>query len=142
MEVLADINVLLALADSKHAHNHKVEQWFDGLEEGSKLLICRTAQMGLLRLLVNPVVMQEEALRLKEAWAYYGNFIQDPCIFEVKEPDGLQAVWAELCVDFGSFPKIVPDAYLAAFAMAGGYKLVTLDKGFEQFEGLELLLLE
>jgi hypothetical protein len=141
MEVLADINVLLALADPKHVHNQRVETWFSALEEGSKLLICRTVQMGLLRLLVNPAVMQNEALSLKEAWVFYGNLIQDPCIFEVKEPDGLQAIWAELCFDFGSSPKVVADAFLAAFAIAGKYMLVSLDKGFEQYEGLDLILL-
>ena len=35
------------------------------------------------------------------------------------------------------------DAYLAAFAIAGGLRLATLDRGFKQFEphGLDLLLL-
>ncbi|MDA0348780.1 MAG: hypothetical protein O3C43_15915 [Verrucomicrobia bacterium] len=141
MGILADINVLLALVDPRHVHNKKVEKWFNALEEGSKLMICRTAQMGLLRLLVNSAVMQGSPLSLKDAWAFYGNFIQDPCVFEVKEPDGLQKVWAGLCFDFGSSPKIVADAYLAAFAMAGGLKLGTLDKGYKQFKGLELILL-
>jgi uncharacterized protein len=140
MGILADINILLALVDPSHVHNKKVEKWFNALEEGSKLMICRMAQMGLLRLLVNPTAMQGNPLNLKDAWAFYGNLIQDPCVFEVKEPDGLQAIWAGLCFNFGSSPKIVADAYLAAFAMAGGLKLVTLDKGFKQFEGLDLIL--
>lgn len=141
MEILADINVLLALVDPKHVHNKKVEKWFNSLEEGSKLMICRTAQMGLLRLLVNPAVMQSKPLSLNVAWAFYGNFIQDPCVFEVKEPDGLQPIWAGLCFDFGSSPKIVADAYLAAFAIAGGFKFVSLDKGFKQFKDLGLIML-
>ena len=141
MEVLADINVLLALVDTKHVHHKKSAQWFSGLEAGSKLLICRIAQMGLLRLLVNPAVMTSETLSLREAWAFYGNFIQDPCVFEVKEPDGLQAIWAGICFDFGSSPKVVADAYLAAFAISGGFQLATLDKAFKQFEGLELIVL-
>jgi predicted nucleic acid-binding protein len=33
------------------------------------------------------------------------------------------------------------DAYLAAFAQAGGYKMVTFDKDFRQFNGLDLVLL-
>jgi hypothetical protein len=33
------------------------------------------------------------------------------------------------------------DAYLAAFALAGGYRLVTIDAGFTQFAGLDLVLL-
>ena len=38
-------------------------------------------------------------------------------------------------------PETLMDAYLAAFAMAGGYRLVTTDKGFKQFKGLDLLLI-
>lgn len=35
-----------------------------------------------------------------------------------------------------------PDsAYLAALAMASGYRLVTTDAAFRQFDGLDLLLL-
>jgi predicted nucleic acid-binding protein len=33
------------------------------------------------------------------------------------------------------------DAYLAAFAVAGTYQLVTTDKAFKQFKGLDLNLL-
>jgi predicted nucleic acid-binding protein len=33
------------------------------------------------------------------------------------------------------------DAYLAAFAMSGRYPLVTIDKAFRQFKGLDLLVL-
>jgi predicted nucleic acid-binding protein len=33
------------------------------------------------------------------------------------------------------------DAYLAAFALAGGYQFVTIDKAFAQFDGLDLVLL-
>ena len=33
------------------------------------------------------------------------------------------------------------DAYLAAFAMAGAYQLVTTDSAFKQFTGLDLLVL-
>ncbi len=38
-------------------------------------------------------------------------------------------------------PKIWMDAYLAAFALAGGYQMVTTDAAFKQFRGLDLLLL-
>ncbi|MCZ6672570.1 MAG: PIN domain-containing protein [Verrucomicrobia bacterium] len=141
MEVLADVNVLLALADSRHNHHERSINWFDSQESGSRLLICRVAQMGLLRLLVNSSVMQGEPLTLPQAWAYYGNFIQNPNVSESREPVGLQSKWAELSFDFGSSPKVLAEAYLAAFAISSGFKLVTFDKGFEQFNGLDLAIL-
>jgi predicted nucleic acid-binding protein len=33
------------------------------------------------------------------------------------------------------------DAYLAAFALAGGHQMVTNDTAFRQFSGLDLVLL-
>lgn len=33
------------------------------------------------------------------------------------------------------------DAYLAGFALAGGYRMVTTDGAFKQFRGLDLELL-
>jgi predicted nucleic acid-binding protein len=33
------------------------------------------------------------------------------------------------------------DAYLAAYAVAGGYQMVTTDSAFKQFKGLDLELL-
>jgi len=34
------------------------------------------------------------------------------------------------------------DAYLAAFAVCSGYQLITADKVFTQFKGLEIHLLQ
>ncbi len=141
MEVLVDVNVLLPLADPCHVHREIASKWLNGLSENKSLLICRVVQMGVLRLLTTSSVMQGEPLTLPEAWSWYGKLIQDPCVSGIQEPKGLQAKWAELCFDFGASPKIVTDAYLAAFAIAGGHSLVTFDKGFKQFEGLELELL-
>ncbi|WVN41054.1 hypothetical protein AOB54_05970 [beta proteobacterium MWH-UniP1] len=39
-------------------------------------------------------------------------------------------------------PKYLTDAYLAAFAVCSGLRLVTFDKDFERFEGLSLLRLK
>jgi hypothetical protein len=47
------------------------------------------------------------------------------------------AEWERLCRPFGRSPKVVLDACLAAFAVAGGYRLVTLDGAFGRFDGLD-----
>jgi predicted nucleic acid-binding protein len=38
--------------------------------------------------------------------------------------------------------RLVNDAYLAAFAMASGRRLATLDRGFRRFTGLQVELIE
>lgn len=139
MEAIADVNVLLALADVDHQHHPLFKKWFNKQSRGFKLLICRTTQMGLIRLLVSASVMDYRVLTLPQAWSFYGELVQNPSIFEANEPSNIQVKWAELCLDYGSSPKVVTDAYLAAFAIAGGLKLVSLDKGFRKFEGLDLI---
>jgi predicted nucleic acid-binding protein len=57
------------------------------------------------------------------------------------EPNRLPEKWKELTSISRSSPKLWMDAYLAAFAITGKYRLVTTDQGFKQFKGLNLHLL-
>ncbi len=52
----------------------------------------------------------------------------------------LLALAEEYCRPFGRSPKVVMDACLAAFAVAGGYRLVTLDRAFGEFHGLSWVI--
>jgi predicted nucleic acid-binding protein len=54
---------------------------------------------------------------------------------------GLDRRWRQLAARDAASPKRWMDAYLAAFAQAGGYRLVTTDAAFRQFAGLDLVLL-
>ena len=56
------------------------------------------------------------------------------------EPMGFQSVWVDLCEPYGASPNILADAYLAAMAIQAGIPLVTLDKDFKAFPGLEVIL--
>ena len=51
--------------------------------------------------------------------------------------------WLEVAGLDSASPKVWMDAYLAAFAIAAGWRLVTLDKDFNNFlpQGLDLALL-
>jgi predicted nucleic acid-binding protein len=54
---------------------------------------------------------------------------------------GLERRWQQFAVRDAASPKLWMDAYLTAFAQAGGYRLVTTDAAFKQFAGLDLVLL-
>ena len=58
MPMLCDVNLLLALVTDRYAHHDAAVRWFDTLAAGDAV-VCRIVQMGLLRLLNNPSVMQE-----------------------------------------------------------------------------------
>ncbi len=78
----------------------------------------------------------------RQAWKAYEALLTDDRIAEqAQEPAGLDVHWKRLAVRDTASPKLWMDAYLAAFALAGGYGLVTTDTAFRQFRGLRLLLL-
>jgi predicted nucleic acid-binding protein len=53
----------------------------------------------------------------------------------------LEDTWKQLAAPSKASPKLWMDAYLAAFALSGAYQLVTTDKAFRQFKGVDLLVL-
>jgi predicted nucleic acid-binding protein len=59
----------------------------------------------------------------------------------VEEPRGTEVLWKKLGATTKASPKLWMDAYLAAFAVAGEFSLVTTDKGFKQFKGLDVVIL-
>lgn len=139
MRQMCDVNVLLALVVERHAHHARCVAWWNTRTTREPLFICREVQAAFLRLLSNRAVMGEETLTLAQAWSAYASLLKSGCFARVLEPRGLDVEWEHLCRPFGPSPKVVMDAYLAAFAIAGGYTLVTLDKALAQFPGVSAL---
>jgi toxin-antitoxin system PIN domain toxin len=140
---LADSNIWLALALSKHEFHAAARSWLTE-RAPHEAIFCRSTQQSFLRLLTTRAVLAPyriPPLSNKAAWSVYEGLLADERIAWVKEPSGLEAPWKKLAGGSKASPKLWMDAYLAAFAMAGGHQLVTTDKGFKQFKGLDLLVL-
>lgn len=71
----------------------------------------------------------------------YATLFKDERVELVDEPTELERKWIELASVRTASPKLWMDAYLAAFAITGNYRLVTTDKAFMQFKGVELVVL-
>ncbi len=142
---LCDSNVWLALALSAHVHHAAARDWLDTIDEPAAILFCRATQQALVRLLSNAAVLGpygNPPLTNREAWAAYEALLADHrIVMRADEPVGIESRWQELAARDTASPKLWMDAYLAAFALTGGYRLVTNDSAFRQFDGLDLLLL-
>ncbi|MEX0670114.1 MAG: TA system VapC family ribonuclease toxin [Pirellulales bacterium] len=139
--LLADTNVWLALALSKHQFHDAVRKWLTTCGP-HEVVFCRSTQQSLLRLLTTRAVLAAYGippLSNQAAWSFYDRLIADERIVFVEEPSSLEAVWRKLSRGTSASPKLWTDAYLAAFAVAGGHRLVTTDQGFKQFKGLDLV---
>lgn len=143
--VLCDSNIWLALALSDHSHHGVASGWLETIDEPASIFFCRSTQQSFLRLLTSAAVLGSYGnapLTNRQAWEVYDAFLTDDRIqFWTTEPPALEGHWHELAVRDTASPKLWMDAYLAAFARAGRYRLVTTDVAFRQFPGLDLLVL-
>jgi toxin-antitoxin system PIN domain toxin len=143
--ILCDSNVWLALAISNHPSHASALRWFDSVLEARTVSFCRATQQTFLRLLTSAAMLGpigRPPLTNRQAWTVYDALLSDDrIVIQQHEPAGLERRWKEFALRDTSSPRLWMDAYLAAFAMAGGYRFVTFDKAFTQFEGLDLVLL-
>jgi len=138
--VLPDVNVWLALAFQVHAHHRAAVEWFDEADAGS-CHWCRLTQQGFLRLATNQSVFGDEAITLMEAWSCFDTFMSDERVGFDPEPPGIESVWRKHTARREYSPRVWNDAYLAGFATTAGLTLVTFDRGFVQYEDLNVHVL-
>jgi predicted nucleic acid-binding protein len=96
--------------------------------------------LGLVRLLTQPRVMGGGALQPAQALDVYLDLTSRDGVGLHPEPASCEAALSEFMrPDLPA--RMVTDAFLAAFARAGRLRLVTFDRDFERFDGLDLLQL-
>ena len=138
---LADVNVLLPLLVVHHAHHAAALRWAAGLTIG-EVALCRAVQLSLVRLMCNGTIMGEYAISASAAWAKVAELLDDERFDFSPEPASVDTVLPPLLRYATPTGKLVSDAYLAAFSIAGNMRLATFDNGFRQFRGIDLDLLD
>jgi toxin-antitoxin system PIN domain toxin len=142
---LVDSSVWVALSIDKHEHHETALGWLNTVVEPASVLFCRATQQTFLRLITTAAVVASYGYQPKtnrQAWSEYETILADRRIaFREREPAGLEDYWRQFANRDRPSPNLWMDAYLAAFARAGGYQMVTTDAGFSQFDGLDLVLL-
>jgi toxin-antitoxin system PIN domain toxin len=141
MPHLCDVNLLLALCDEAHIHHPAACAWLESVEEPASVFLCRVTQLGLLRLLTNPALLGARACPVRRAWRVWDTLLSDERFAFQDEPPHLEKGLREFTRGFTFSPKLWQDAYLAAFAHAAGLRLVTFDRGFRKFKGLDCHIL-
>jgi toxin-antitoxin system PIN domain toxin len=137
---LPDINVWIALAFAGHPQHPAARSWFEQLPEGGGAF-WRVTQMGFLRVATNPRAVGNEALSLPDAWRKYDALLTDPRVIFSEEPADLEVHWRAYTRRRAFSPNLWSDAYLAAFARAAAFEVVTFDKAFRQYKGLHCTIL-
>ncbi|MDB6034187.1 MAG: Ribonuclease VapC41 [Verrucomicrobiales bacterium] len=142
---LFDSNIWIATVFPTHPAHHQARQLLLEATPGKPAVFCRSTQQSFLRLATNPALLKAyraEELTNRDALLALKAWLILPQVCEREEPAGLVSFWHQLAARDSACPKLWMDAYLAAFAIAGGLDMVTLDHDFENFQaqGLNLHL--
>ena len=125
MRALLDVNVLIALLDSRHVHHRIAVDWLSA-HLGSGWASCPLTLNGCLRILSQPAYPNRVAIGL------VASHLGEAVAASEHEfwPDDVSLL-APGVLDWNRIlgPRQVTDAYLLALAVRHGGRLVTLDEG-------------
>ena len=118
-------------------HQHAVHYWED--QASDRVLFSTVTALGLMRLVSQPKLMGPAVRNPAEASALLDALCQQPGVgLAEPERDGWE-VFHQL-LRGGEIPaRLYTDAHLAALAIANGWRLVSFDRDFERFAGLQRL---
>ncbi len=132
-----DINVWLPLVDENHMHHDAALDYWNQ-RRADQVGFCRISMLGFLRLSTQTRVLSR-TLTNSEAWAIYRRYLALPQVRFLAEPANLEQHLAALTLTTAVPNRLWTDAYLAAFALAGNYRLASFDSDFQRFAGLDFL---
>ena len=97
--------------------------------------------LGFLRLCTNKVVMGGTPYSTAQAWQVYESVVGLPEVSFLAEPPSIEPSLQKLTFLTKAGTPDWTDAYLAAFFNLTHVRMVSFDKGFKQYSGLNLLTL-
>ncbi len=140
MDDFPDVNVWVALSTADHPHHASARRYFES-DAGSRLWFCWVTAMGLVRVTSRRHTFGGDPLTPSSAWDNYLRWRARDDVSIIGEPSRLEqqiSAWVE---DGTATARNWTDAYLAAIACGHSMRLVTFDRDFRQFEGLDVLVL-
>lgn len=140
---LFDTNVWIAIVFDAHPAHQTALDALAIATAASPAIFCRATQQSFLRLASNPVLLRMygvPAVSNADALRSYESLASLPVVVFHDEPRGINKYWPTLGGRATASPNAWMDAYLAAFAIAGGFTFVTFDAGFSAYSSRGLLL--
>ena len=143
---LFDSSVWIAAIFPTHPFHEQAQTALHDATPAAPAVFCRSTQQSVLRLASTPALLKTygaDGLTNRDALVALDALLALAQVCEREEPPGTVVLWHRLAGRDTASPKVWMDAYLAAFAMGGALRMVTLDHDFKTYQarGLDLLLL-
>jgi uncharacterized protein len=143
---LFDANIWVAATFPTHPFHAPALTALEAATPDAPAVFCRATQVSFLRLATTPQLLKQYGARgftNDDVLAGLQILLSRPSVAEMDEPLGTAALWLRLASRDTASPKVWMDAYLAAFAICGEMRLVSLDHDFKAYRahGLDLAVL-
>jgi toxin-antitoxin system PIN domain toxin len=135
--ILADVNVLVYAFDEQSQSHPKYRSWLiEALSGPQPFALVDTVLTGFVRIVTDSRIY-EQPTTAADAFSFVGALIESPsAVWLPSNKPTWKALGQLVDEDGGIKGKLVPDAYLAAVAIANGVRLATADRGFSRYPGL------
>lgn len=134
-----DINVLVHAVNEGSDRHEEVRDWLgNALSSRTPLLVPDTVTTGFIRIVTSPRVMPSP-LHPDQAFALVDWLLEHPSAMPLSGDGRARAVFRQLVQSLGLRGNDVPDAWIAALCIATNATIVTFDRGFRRFPGLQAL---
>ena len=134
---LLDVNVVVARFREDHPHHGAICDWFSRVEEvGQPFGVTPGIFSSVVRLVTDDRVFAVPA-PVDEVFSYVRALRAQPTFVEPRLTGRRMQLFESLVRGFAASGSLVPDAYLAAIAIENGATMVSLDRDFARFDGLD-----
>jgi toxin-antitoxin system PIN domain toxin len=138
--IVVDVNVLLAAHREDHPRHPAAKPWLEAALSRSApgITVPDLVWVGFIRVATNRRVFDPPS-GAKDVIAFVKGVTRAPGYLASAGLRGGLGSFLELVETSGALANLVPDAYIAAHALAMGAAVATFDTDFHRFAGLELV---
>ena len=135
--ILVDVNVLV-YAHREDAEDHTAyRDWLMGVVNGRPAYgMADLVLSGFLRVVTHPRVFDPPS-PLRDALSFVQTLREQSHCVRVEPGPRHWEIFRNLCQSVGARGNLIPDAYLAAFAIETGSQWITTDRDFSRFPELD-----
>lgn len=138
--IVVDVNVLLAAFRADHTHHQPARRWLEEtLTTGRGILIPDLAWVGFVRLVTNSHIFEVPSTPT-EAFDFVEAVCSAPTYAGVSGLAEGTAAFRDTVISADAWGNLIPDAYLAAIAVENAASVVSFDRDFRRFDGIEILV--
>lgn len=136
---LVDVNVLIYAVNSDAEQHEASRQWLEAALSGTEPVgLTWGVILAFLRITTRRGIYQRP-LAVADALAYVDSWLDQPPVELVAPGPNHWAILRSLIAAAGAGGNLTSDAHLAAHALEGGWTLVSTDRDFRRFTGLDVL---